>query len=160
MIDRQLFFGEVEISGAQISPDGQYLSFLKPYKGTRNIWVKRANEPFSAARPLSAEATRPVRGYFWSRDSKYVLYAQDADGDENFSVYAIDPTLAADANTGVPPTRALTSLKGVRTQIYAAPKSKPDALYIGLNDRDLHWHYLYELHISTGEKKLLRKNTE
>ncbi len=160
VIDRQLFFGEVEISGAQISPDGQYLSFLKPYKGTRNIWVKRANEPFSAARPLSAEATRPVRGYFWSRDSKYVLYAQDAGGDENFNVYAIDPTLAADAKTGVPPTRALTNLKGVRTQIYAVPKSRPDVLYIGLNDRDPHWHDLYELHISTGEKKLLRKNTE
>ena len=33
-------------------------------------------------------------------------------------------------------------------------------LYIGLNDRDPQWHDLYELHISTGEKKLLRKNTE
>ena len=89
----KLFFGEIEIAGAQISPDGQYLSFLKPYKGTRNIWVKKADEPFSAARPVSAEATRPVRGYFWSRDSKYLLYAQDAGGDENFNVYAVDPTL-------------------------------------------------------------------
>ncbi len=160
LIDRQLFFGEVQISGAEISPDGQYISFLKPYKGTRNIWVKKANEPFSAARPVSAEATRPIRGYFWSRDSKYILYAQDAGGDENFNVYAIDPTLAADAKTGVPPTRALTNLKGVRTELFAAPKSKPDILYIGLNDRDPRYHDLYELHISSGEKTLLRKNTE
>jgi dipeptidyl aminopeptidase/acylaminoacyl peptidase len=160
IIDRQEFFGEVQISGAQISPDGQYLSFLKPYKGTRNIWVKKASEPFSSAHPVSAEATRPVRGYFWSRDSKYILYAQDAGGDENFNVYAIDPTVAADPKTGVPPTRALTDLKGVRTMIYAAPKAKPDILYIGLNDRDPQWHDLYELHIATGEKKLLRKNTE
>src|SRR5271166_3044176 len=97
IIDRQLFFGEVQIAGAQISPDGQYLSFLKPYKGTRNIWVKKAGEPFAAARPVSAEATRPVRAYFWSRDSKYILYSQDAAGDENFNIYAIDPTLPADA---------------------------------------------------------------
>jgi dipeptidyl aminopeptidase/acylaminoacyl peptidase len=160
IIDRKLFFGEVEIAGAQISPDGQYLSFLKPYKGTRNIWVKKANEPFSAARPVSAEATRPVRVYFWSRDSKYLLYAQDAGGDENFNVYAIDPALPADPKTGVPPIRALTNLKGVRTEIFAAPKAKPDILYIGLNDRDPQFHDLYELHISTGEKTLLRKNTE
>ncbi len=160
IIDRQLFFGEVEISGAQISPDGQYLSFLKPYKGTRNIWVKKASEPFSAARPVSAEATRPVRGYFWSRDSKYLLYSQDAGGDENFNVYAIDPNLAVDAKTGVPATRALTNLKGVRTEIFAVPKAKPDVLYIGLNDRDPQFHDLYELNISTGEKTLLRKNTE
>jgi dipeptidyl aminopeptidase/acylaminoacyl peptidase len=44
--------------------------------------------------------------------------------------------------------------------IYATPKAKPDTLYIGLNDRDPKWHDLYELSISTGEKKLLRKNTE
>jgi dipeptidyl aminopeptidase/acylaminoacyl peptidase len=160
IIDRALFFGEIEISGAQISPDGQYISFLKPYKGTRNIWVKKASEPFSAARPVSAEAARPVRGYFWSRDSKYVLYAQDAGGDENFNIYAIDPTLPADPKTGVPPTRALTDLKKVRTMIFAAPRSKPDILYIGLNDRDPRWHDLYELHLSTGEKKLIRTNTE
>jgi dipeptidyl aminopeptidase/acylaminoacyl peptidase len=160
LIDRNLFYGEVTIAGAQISPDGRYLSFLKPYKGTRNIWVKGADEPFSAARPVSAEATRPIRRYFWSRDSKYVLYVQDAGGDENFNVYAIDPTLPADAKTGVPPTRALTNLKGVRTEIFAVPKAKPDILYIGLNDRDPKWHDLYELSISSGEKKLLRRNTD
>jgi len=160
IIDRNLFFGEISIAGAQISPDGRYISFLKPYRGTRNLWVKKADEPFSAARAVSAESSRPVRLYLWSRDSKYLLYAQDAGGDENFNVYAIDPTLPADPKTGVPPARALTNLKGVRTELYAAPKPKPDILYIGLNDRDPRWHDLYELHISTGEKRLLRKNTE
>lgn len=160
LIDRQLFFGEVQIAGAQVSPDGQWISFLKPYKGVRNIWVKKAGEPFDKARPLSGEKTRPVGGYFWSRNSKYVLYSQDNAGDENFNVYAIDPAAPAEAATGLPVTRALTDLKGVRTMIYAAPKAKPDILYIGLNDRDKRWHDLYELHLSTGEKKLVRQNTE
>jgi dipeptidyl aminopeptidase/acylaminoacyl peptidase len=160
LIDRNLFYGEVTIAGAQISPDGHYLSFLKPYKGTRNIWVKGADEPFSAAHPVSAEATRPIRSYFWSHDSKYILYVQDSGGDENFNVYAIDPKLPADAKSGVPPTRALTNLKRVRTEIFAVPKAKPDILYIGLNDRDPKWHDLYELSISNGAKKLLRKNTD
>jgi dipeptidyl aminopeptidase/acylaminoacyl peptidase len=160
IIDRNSFFGEEDISGEQISPDGQFTSYLKPYNGTRNIWVKKTSEPFSAARPVSAEAKRPVRGYFWSQDAKFILYSQDAGGDENFNVYAIDPTLAADPATGVPPSRALTDLHGVRTVIYAVPKAKPDIIYIGLNDRDRRWHDLYELHLSTGEKTLLRKNTE
>lgn len=160
IIDRQAFFGEIQISGAQISPDAKWISFLKPYQGTRNIWVKRAEEPFSAARPISAETTRPVRSYFWSHDSRYILYAQDAGGDENFNVYAIDPAAPADPKSKLPPTRALTNLKGVRTQIVAVPKTRPDILYIGLNDRDPKWHDLYELHISTGEKKLVRKNTD
>ena len=160
IIDRNSFFGEVEISGEKISPDGQFIAFLKPYKGTRNIWVKKIGESFGAARPVSAEAKRPVSGYFWSDDAKFILYVQDAGGDENFNVYAIDPTLAEDPVTGVPPTRALTNLQGIRTVIYSVPRAKPDIIYIGLNDRDRRWHDLYELRLSTAEKTLLRKNTE
>ena len=33
IIDRKLFFGEIEIAGAQISPDGQYLSFPEALQG-------------------------------------------------------------------------------------------------------------------------------
>jgi hypothetical protein len=47
-----------------------------------------AADPFSVARPKSAEPTRPIPGYLWSRDSKYILYVQDVGGDENFNVYA------------------------------------------------------------------------
>src|SRR5438034_9259073 len=89
IIDRELFFGDPEIAGAQISPDGQFLSFLKPYNGTRNIWVKKTGESFDAARPITADTKRPISAYFWSRDGKFVLYAQDAAGDENFNVYAV-----------------------------------------------------------------------
>src|SRR5690242_16987813 len=49
IIDRELIFGNPEIAAAQVSPDGKYLSFLKPWKDTRNIYVKSVDEPFSAA---------------------------------------------------------------------------------------------------------------
>lgn len=140
LIDRDAFFGEVKITAAQVSPDGKYISFLKPYNGTRNIWVKKSNEPFSAAKPVSAEKTRPIRIYFWTRDSKYVLYAQDQAGDENFNVYAIDPSAAPETATGVPAVRNLTNAKGSRAEIYSLPKTMPDVLYFGLNDRDNSWH--------------------
>src|SRR4030081_2059973 len=79
LIDRELLFGNPEISGAQISPDGKYIAFVKPYKETRNVWVKKTGEPFSAAKLLTTETKRPVAGYLWSRDGKYVLYAKDND---------------------------------------------------------------------------------
>ncbi len=60
LLDRELFFGDPEYSGAQLSPDGEYLSFIKPHKGTRNVWVKKAGEPFTAARVMTAETKRPV----------------------------------------------------------------------------------------------------
>jgi hypothetical protein len=44
LIDRELFLGDPEIVAARISPDGRFIAFLKPFKGTRNIWVKRIDE--------------------------------------------------------------------------------------------------------------------
>src|SRR3954468_14857550 len=66
LIDRESFFGSPEIARAQISPNGKFITFIKPWKGTRNIWVKGINEPFSDARLLTTEAKRPIAGYFWS----------------------------------------------------------------------------------------------
>lgn len=40
LVDRDKFFGNPEIADAQLSPDGKWIAFLKPYKETRNIWVK------------------------------------------------------------------------------------------------------------------------
>ena len=40
LLDRELFFGNPEISGAQISPDGRFVSFLKPYKDTVEVHEK------------------------------------------------------------------------------------------------------------------------
>ena len=160
LIDRDAFFGEIKITAAQVSPDGKYVSFLKPYKGTRNIWVKKAGEPFSAAKPMSAETKRPVPVYFWSRDSRYLFYAQDQAGDENYNVFAIDPTAAPAAGSEVPPVRNITDAKGARAAIYSLPKGDPNTMYIGLNDRDKAWHDLYKLDIASGKRTLLRKNTD
>ena len=160
LIDRELIFGNPEISGEQLSPNGKYLAFQKPWKDTRNIYVKGVDQPFSAARLLTTETKRPVPGYFWTRDSKYILYVKDNDGDENFNIYAVDPAAKPAVGAEAPPSRDLTGLKGVRTRIYEVPKNDPDVVYIGLNDRDKAWHDLYKLRLSTGEKMLLRKNTE
>src|SRR4051794_37200224 len=145
LIDRELLFGNPEIASPQISPDGQYLAFLKPWKGTRNVWVKKASEPFSAARLLTTEAKRPVAGFLWTRDSKNVCYVKDNDGDENFNLFAVDPANAPAAGAEAPHSRDLTGLKGVRVQLVDVPKNQPDVVYIGINDRDKAWHDLYKL---------------
>ena len=60
----------------------------------------------------------------------------------------------------VPAARNLTGLKGVATAIVDVPKADPDAIYVGLNDRDAAWHDLYKVKLSTGERSLVRKNTD
>src|SRR5690242_18325751 len=160
VIDREIFFGDPEIAGAQISPDGTFIAFVKPFKGTRNVWVKKTGDPFTSAKPITADTKRPIPTFFWSRDGKYILFVQDKAGDENYNVYAVNPADAPAAGQDVPAARNLTDVKGVRAFIYSVPRSEPDAIYVGINDRDPAWHDLYKVKISTGERTLVRKNTE
>ncbi len=160
LIDREIFFGNPEYAGAQISPDGKYISFIRPLKDVRNVWVKGINESFDKARPLTAETKRPVSGYFWSWDSKYILFTKDNDGDENFNVFAVDPSASPATGSEVPKATNLTNATGVRTFIYDVPETDPDFIYIGINDRDKSWHDLYKVQISTGTKTLLRENKD
>jgi dipeptidyl aminopeptidase/acylaminoacyl peptidase len=160
VLDRELFFGNPEIAAAQLSPDGRYVAFLKPWSDTRNIWVKKTDEPFEAARRVTSEAKRPIAGFFFSRDSHLILYVKDNDGDENFNVWAVDPEAPKAEGKDVPPSRNLTDAKGARAVIYDVPKKSPDTIYVGLNDRDAAWHDVYRVSISTGKRDLVRKNTD
>src|ERR1043166_8624846 len=160
IIDREIFFGDPEIAGAQISPDGAFIAFVKPFKGTRNIWEKKTAEPFTSAKLITDDTKLPFSTYFSSRDSMYILLVKDKGVDENYNVYAVNPADAPAAGQDVPAARNLTDVKGIRAVIYAVPRSEPAAIYVGMNARDAAWHDLYKVKISTGERTLMRKNTE
>ncbi|MEM9009469.1 MAG: peptidase S9, partial [Cyanobacteria bacterium P01_F01_bin.86] len=55
LLQRELFFANPDIAGAQLSPDGQFLAFQKPLDGVMNVWVKGIDEPMEAARPVTAD---------------------------------------------------------------------------------------------------------
>lgn len=160
IIDIEVFFCDPEISGVQLSPDGKYISFRKPFNDVMNIWVKHIDEPFENAKPVTADTKRPVTGYFWSRDSKLILYVQDSGGDENYRVYSVDPYGAIDEKTGVPVPKDLTPIEKVRTYILGVPKNDPEHIIVGINDRDPQYHDLYKVNIKTGERTLIIKNEE
>ena len=160
LIDREILFGSSEISGAQISPDGKFIAFRKPHKGIVNIWVKRADEPFANARLLTSETRRPPRQFLWSRDGKFILFTKDKEGNENYNLYVVSPGEQPPSGAEVPVARNLTNSEKVRTVLYNVPRAEPDAVYVGLNERDPAWHDLYKVKISTGERTLIRQNTE
>jgi dipeptidyl aminopeptidase/acylaminoacyl peptidase len=157
IIDREIFFGNPEISGGQLSPDGQWISFLKEYDGIMNIWVKKFDEPFDKAKALTNNE-RPIGGYFWTYDSKNILFVKDNKGDENYNIYGVKPNAEADKETGVPASRNLSPMKDVRVQIFQVSKKNPNELMVGINDRDKAWHDLYKLDIGTGKLELLYEN--
>ena len=155
LIDREIFFGNPEIAAGNISPDGRKIAFMKTFNGIMNIYVKDVDEDFGQAKVLTKSKT-PILGYFWTRDSRYILYVNDRNGDENLNIFSVSPneewSESSNAN--------LTPLNEVNVQIYKVSKKNPDFLWIGVNDRDKAWHDLYQLQISTKSLTLLYKNEE
>lgn len=160
LLDREIFFGNPEIAFAALSPTGKYVAFARELDGILNVWVKGLDQPFEEAWPITNDRKRPVTGYFWSQDGKYLLFTQDKGGDENFRVYAVDPSAEVGEGEVVPPARDLTPYESVRAFIYAVPKEDPAHILVGLNDRDLRLHDVYRINIETGERELVRENND
>ena len=159
LLDRELFFGNPQVASGKLSPDGKFISFMKPYQGIMNVWVKEFAEPFEKARPLT-DSTRPPYGYTWTDDGKYILFVKDSDGDENINLFAVDRNELPIEGEEIPAARNLTPLEDVTAQIYHVSENDPDLLWVGLNDRDKAWHDLYKVTISTGELTLVYENTD
>lgn len=142
LIERAKLFGNPTRTGGQLSPDGKWLGFIAPRDGVLNVWVAPVDKP-DQARPLTAEKTRPIRSYFWSPDSKQVLFVNDKGGDENFLLYGVD--LA----TGT--QKALTPFEKTRVQIVGTSDTIKDRILVGVNNRDPRWHDVHELNLATGK---------
>jgi dipeptidyl aminopeptidase/acylaminoacyl peptidase len=160
LIDREVFFGNPRMAGGQLSPDGTWLSFVQPLDGVLNVHVKRLAEPFDHARPLTDDRERPVVQHFWSRDSSRVLFVQDRGGDENYHLYAVDPAAGPESGARVPGSLDLTPGTGIQARVYALPDEDPGRAIVGLNDRDARLHDVYRVDLRSGDRELVRANTD
>lgn len=149
LISRTALFGNPTRAAGQISPDGQWLSWLAPKDGVLNIWLAPASNP-QAARAITQAVERPIRQYFWSPDASAVMYIQDKGGDENFLLYRVDVA------TGTETT--LTPFENTRVQLVGASTTRKDKLLLGLNNRDPQWHDIHLLDLTTGELTLVLEN--
>jgi dipeptidyl aminopeptidase/acylaminoacyl peptidase len=149
LIPREHFFGNPERTAGQISPSGTQISFLAPRDGVLNVWAGPADD-IDAATPVTHDTGRGVRNYRWTPSGDALLYFQDVGGNENFHLFVVDPA------TGT--TRDVTDIEGVRVVVVAQSYKHPDAILIGLNDRNPALHDVYRLDLETGERELVFEN--
>jgi dipeptidyl aminopeptidase/acylaminoacyl peptidase len=151
LIPRAAIFGNPDRVSVQLSPDGRWLAWLSPANGVLNVSVAPVAD-LAAARTVTNAAKRPVYGYIWAYDNRTVLYVDDANGDENLRVYAVDVTTQT--------KRDLTPLSGVQAQLLGVSPKRRSLIAVGLNDRDASWHDLWHIDIATGERRLVRENRD
>jgi dipeptidyl aminopeptidase/acylaminoacyl peptidase len=142
IIPRKILFGNPVRAAPQIAPDGKRLAFLAPdNKDVLQVWVQTLGK--DDARPVTADKKRGIRQYEWTYAPDTLLYLQDADGDENFHVYA---TTLADGRT-----RDLTPFPGARAGLlHLDPKHSGEAL-VTLNARDKRAFDVYRIDLASGQ---------
>ncbi len=147
LIPMEDFFRNPEQSGFQLSPNGEYISFMKPWERRMNIFVQKIGAE-EAVRVTSA-TERDIPAYFWSGNER-IVYLQDRGGDENYRLYAV--------STDGAESRELTPFENTRVTIIDSLEEQDDFILIGMNRRDQRLFDVYRLNLETGELTLLEEN--
>jgi len=142
------FFHTPEQSSFEVSPDGKYLSFMQPWEGRKNIFVKKIGSPEPASR-ITAETARDISGYFW-KGNDHLLFAKDFGGDENFHVVSVGRD-----GKGL---KDLTPYPKVRAEIVDDLEEVDNEVLISNNKRDAEVFDVYRVNVSTGNAKLVAQN--
>jgi dipeptidyl aminopeptidase/acylaminoacyl peptidase len=149
LIPREVLLGNPTRSQPTISPDGMRLGWLAPDNHkVMQVWIQTLGK--NDARAVTAEKSRGISNYGWAFDSKTIVYAQDAAGDENFHLFAVDP-LTNNA-------RDLTPWNGVRAELVAANPKFPSQLLVAMNRRDRKLMDVYRIDLATGAAVLDTRN--
>jgi dipeptidyl aminopeptidase/acylaminoacyl peptidase len=148
LVPREILFGNPERDQPSLSPDGRRLAWLAPDEGVLNVWV--GDVDLADARVVTADRDRGIHTLAWAHDGRHLLYVQDAGGDENWRLHAVDVEGGGD--------RDLTPFEEVQARVVALDKRFPDEVLVGLNRDRPELHDVYRLHLPTGEMAKVLEN--
>ncbi len=151
LIEREVLFGNPEKIGVRYSENGKYISYIAPHEGTLNVWIAPSDD-LSKAKLITSDKQRGVRSYFWSKDSQYIIYAQDKKGDENWHLYSV--------NINSLEEKDLTPSDGVRASVLKLSDKYPNEMLISLNARVPEYFDIHKVNLETAKLEIIYENTE
>lgn len=141
------FFRNPEKTAFQLSPNGEYFSYLAPWQKRLNVFVQKVGAD-SAIR-VTTETARDIAGYLWKGNNR-ILFLKDTGGDENFQLYGV--------NIDGSELKGLTVFEKVRTELIDDLKDVDGEVIVGLNKRNPQVFDPFRLNVLTGEMTQLAEN--
>src|SRR6267378_1135889 len=141
LVPRSVIWSNPTFAGAEISPDGRWLSYLERSKaGIMNVHVRPVAG--GADRALTDDRVGDVFGAEWAPDSHHLLFYKANGGDENWHLLSIDAATAQ--------VRDLTPFQGVRASTLLHEPHHLHEVLIGMNLRDRRTFDMYRLNLESG----------
>ena len=137
------FFKTPEESTFRISPDGKYISYLKPYKDKQNLFIESLAD--GKAQMATSFTDYSVRNdYFWTGNNQLV-FSQDLIALDQEKIFALDVSTLSVHN--------ILAQEKVRIALMGRNTKEPDIVNIRMNKRDPAIFDIYKLNIKTGQLK-------
>ncbi len=135
------FFKTAEQSTFRISPDGKYISYLKPYKDKQNLFIQSLAD--GKERMATSFTDYPVgRDYFWAFNNE-IVFSQDVIALDEYKMFTVDASTLK--------VHKIFSQEKVRITLLNRNKQEPDMITIRINKRDPANLDIYRLNIKTGD---------
>lgn len=150
-IPREVLFGNPDITGIKISPDGKYVTYLSAHKGVLNIWAQEFGKP-QTAKPVTHDTKRGIFRYNWTYTPGILTFSQDVAGDENFGLYTL--------NVATGEITEITKPGKITSQIAETSHLRPQEVVIMTNERDPKYFDYKILNLKTKATTDLFTNTE
>ena len=148
LIPLEDFFKNPDLASVQISPNGKYLAYLKPYKNRLNIHVREIGS--DSERRVTYQTDRDIFSFSWKGDDT-ILFFGDFWGDENFHIFRIS---AKGENK-----KDLTPFKRTKVGVVDwLSDISEDYILIQMNKRNKRIFHVYRLNIKTGDMKMIAEN--
>ncbi|PTN03798.1 S9 family peptidase [Mangrovibacterium marinum] len=141
------FFKDPDKGQFRISPNGEMIIYMAPYKGRKNVFVQKLGD--TIATPITEETERSVYNCFWESDDR-IVYAKDKGGDENIHILSVKPD-----GTGLTDH---TPFEGVRSGVLDILEDKPDEMLILNNKRNPQIFDVYHLDTKNDKMTMVAEN--
>jgi dipeptidyl aminopeptidase/acylaminoacyl peptidase len=130
-----------------VSPDGKFISYLKPENNRIHIYVETWDGKNTIQ--LTCDTNRSISNYFWASNNE-ILYLKTSPANKDASLVAVK----IDGSNN----RELLSSSDSRIRLITNTRVYDDHVLVALNNRDSTVFDAYRLNIQTGKLGLLSKN--
>ena len=147
LIPMEDFFKNPEKSSFQISPDGNYVAYMKPWEKRMNVHV--LNIETNVEKRLTSSKKRSIYGFLWLNNER-IGYVKDDGGDENMHFFAVNIDGSNDID--------LTPFDNVKTNIIDDLEEDHQHVILGLNKRNEQIFDPYRVNVNTGAMTMIAEN--
>jgi len=147
LIPMQDFFRNPEKSSFKISPNGEHIAYMKPWKARMNVFVMDMNTKKEVR--LTSSQERGIYWFAWLNNNR-IGYIKDEGGNENMHFYAVN----VDMSNGID----LTPFENVQARIIDDLEDDPNHIIMGLNKRNPQIHDPYRINVNDGKMDMIAEN--